>query len=136
MGLKLKPQRSLHDLLSRVLRMRCSSWFWRLSAHRSINGYQRKGEMDPIERKPVAYHCYLTESSGKPLPIWRMTYGPEKCPLCPPIRAEAVLGVTTESPDGRAETVQCLACDYSATRPRRDPPGRLMNQRLLGPETP
>ena len=82
--------------------------------------------------KPVAYHRYLTDSSGAQLPIWRMTHGPERCPLCPPIRPEAVLGVTFDTPDGRAETVQCLACDYSTTRPRRDPPGRLMNQGMGG----
>lgn len=92
-----------------------------------------QAQLDPTERKPAAYHAYLTDSSGAALPIWRLTE--ERCVHCPPRQDPAtgqikyaVLGVTFETNDGRAETVQCLSCDYSMTRPRKDPPGRRMNQ--------
>lgn len=85
---------------------------------------------DPSGKQPIAFHSYLTNASGAPLPIFRMTYGPEKCPQCPPIKPTAVLGVTHE--DQRSETVQCLACDYVLTRPKKDPPGRKMNQSAGG----
>lgn len=91
-------------------------------------------QQTPTDRKPVAFHAYLTESGGGALPIFRLL--PERCENCPPFKNPATglieraqLGVTHDSPDGRAETVQCLRCDYSLTRPRRDPPGRRMNQR-------
>lgn len=83
------------------------------------------------EAKPVAFHAYLTGPSGELLGVYRLL--PEYCTLCPPKVGEngklvrAQLGVIHETKDGRAETVQCLACDYSLTRPRRDPPGRRMN---------
>lgn len=79
----------------------------------------------PQEQKPVAFHAYLTDSSGGRLPIFRLLQ--ERCPECGRAHPDAQLGITFETRDGRAETVQCLKCDYSITRPRRDPPGRKMN---------
>ena len=78
------------------------------------------------DRKPVTHHFFLTDASGGLLPIYQLTG--EKCPLCPPIRKEAVLGVTYSSADGRSETVGCCFCDYQTTRSVRDPLGRRMNQ--------
>jgi hypothetical protein len=80
----------------------------------------------PDEPKPVAFHQYLTDGSGAPMPIFRFLHEP--CPDC----ASGALGVTFDTPDGRAETVQCLRCDYALTRPKRDPPERRMNQGRRG----
>lgn len=79
----------------------------------------------PEEQQPVAFHEYLTDASGGRLPVYRLCN--EYCPECGRTR-KGVLGVTFETRDGRAETVQCLKCDYTLTRPKRDPPGRRMNQ--------
>lgn len=76
---------------------------------------------------PVAYHKYLTDGSGARLPIFRLL--DEPCPNCGTSHPDAKLGVIHETRDERAETVQCTLCDYSVTRPRRDPLTRRMNQR-------
>lgn len=90
--------------------------------------------LEDKDRPVVARHDYLTDAGGAPLGVYRLTG--ERCPLCPPIKKSSVLGTTYTSADGRAETVQCLACDYSVTRPFRDAPGRRMNQGQAGQAGP
>lgn len=80
---------------------------------------------------PIAYHAYLTDASGGRLPLFRWT--DEVCTMCAPrfntagVLERARIGVTFSSRDGRAETIQCTACDFSMTRPRRLPANKRMN---------
>lgn len=80
--------------------------------------------MEENDKKPVAHHAYLTDASGGLLPLYELTT--ERCPSCPRHR-NGVLGIVFTSKDKRSQTVQCTLCDYSLTRPYRDPPGRKMN---------
>lgn len=79
----------------------------------------------PNMPRPVAFHRYLTDQSGAPLGVIRMTG--EVCAVCSPAN-RGKLGIVFDSPDGRSEQVQCLSCDYTLTRPKKDPPTRRMNQ--------
>jgi hypothetical protein len=71
-------------------------------------------------------HRFLKDQSGRPIEFKRMTS--ERCPTCG-VAHKACLGVIFET--DTAETVQCENCDYAVTRPKRDPPGRRMNQRTV-----
>lgn len=76
----------------------------------------------PEPPKPVAFHKYLTDSSGGLLAVFRLTN--ERCPQC---ALGGQLGIHSESRDGRSETVVCLTCDYTLTRPHVPPAGKRMN---------
>ena len=73
--------------------------------------------------RPVAFHAYLTDASGGRLPVFRLLQ--ERCPECGRAHPNAQLGVTHETRDGRAETVQCLLCDFQSTRSRVIPHKRM-----------
>jgi len=60
-------------------------------------------------------HRFLTDSSGGPLTMLRLTN--ERCRACSPA-LQGVLGVLSEGTDGRTETVHCMMCDFMLTRPR------------------
>jgi hypothetical protein len=68
-------------------------------------------------------HRYLTDSAGALLKFERML--DELCSVCNPNSRGAKLGILSER--DRSETVQCEACDFQQTRPKKNAPGKRMN---------
>ena len=74
-------------------------------------------------------HKYLHDHTGELIGFVRMTR--ERCPNCSPAN-RGTIGVVLELPSNQAESVHCDSCDYNYVRPRRDEPGRRMNQGVTG----